>query len=434
MITTVDLAAATADRTPQPGDGIEHLILKLYQQLSGGTKSLGNSGKLPGFAVYGQSLAAGFGANEAGTTSAASARHLMFNAGTRAFSYESPLAPSNHVNLVPLLESISGDDGETILTTMLRVFEDRVLQKYGVTIPPCVGASIPRSGQPIASFVQGQYIYNRVLDFATALSRLGGQLAALIWIQGENSNLAADRAGYPATWLDIMSDLRTDTGVDFPVFGYQTSGGVLASTAPLDTSGATLAQWDMFQAGNYNLVTPIYFMPDNASIHINALGQKWLGAYFGRALADYYFGGTIRKPLYPTAVEIESNICTITYAGNEGQLVLDTTNFYAVTATTDGTVGPATVHTKLGFQLISNGAPVVITDTPTVVGTNQVQFTCPGGLVNPVVRYACSARFPNFNEPPKGAGNLHDSSPDRVILDGRTYPLHNWSVHFDWTV
>jgi len=380
---------------------------------------------LPGFGVLGQSLAAGFGANEAGATSLVSDRHKMFNAGTRAFSYDTPAVPSNHTSLVPLLESISGNDGETVLTTMLRVFGEVALAEYGSTLPACVGASLPRSGQPIASFVQGQYIYDRVVDFAEAMVEQAGQLTALIWIQGESNNTSpnVNRATYPTTFADIMSDLRTDTGVDFPVFGYQTSGG---TGSVVEVEGGTLAQWDMFRDGDYNLVTPVYFMPDNASIHLNALGQKWLGAYFGRALADYYYGGVTRKPLYPSAVVIGGGVCTVTFAGNEGQLVLDTANFYAVT--------DAATETKLGFQLLDDATPVVI-GTPAVVGVNQVQFTCPGSFSGvPKVRYGCSYRIPNYNEPPKGAGNLHDSSTDRVTIEGYSYPLHNWCVQFDWIV
>lgn len=394
-------------------------------------------GEFPALFVEGQSLSAGFGSTD--YLSPASTKNYAFvgggNGRTRALSFTGDAAnptAADLASLVALQEVATFNDGHTVLTTALDVMQSYGAEKSGMALAsqPAWNAGIcARSGQPISSFVTGQYPMQRMSDGAVAhaarAAALGktGKVAAWFWMQGESNNDAtgAGRSAYKTALETLLADVKTRIGnPDLLQGGYQTAGGV---TSNVETQGATMAQWDLFREGKYNIVAPAYFLPDNQSVHINAMGQAWLGAYFGRFMYDWFFKGIIRKPLHPTACTISGGLCTITFSGVEGVLVLDTVNYRDVT--------DATLKTKLGFRLL-DGSTAVDIGMPTVSG-NQVTFTCPSSFSGvPTVRYACDQRWRNWNQPPQGCGNLRDSSPDRFTFYGYSYPLYNWCVNFDW--
>lgn len=394
-------------------------------------------GEYPALFVEGQSLSAGFSSTD--YLSPSSAKHIAFvgggNGRTRALTFaDTAPSPTKSViaSTVPLQEVATFNDGQTVLTTAL----DYMVQ-LGVDMlnfpaeqqPAWLGSVCARSGQPISSFVTGQYPMQRMNDGAIAVAARAaavgkvGKVAAWLWMQGESDNDAtgAKRAGYKANLETLLADVKTNIGnPSLLQAGYQTAGGV-GST--VETQGSTMAQWDLFREGKYNIVAPAYFLPDNQSIHLSAMGEAWLGAYFGRFLFDWFYRGVLRKPLHPTACTISGGVCTITFSGNEGALVLDVENHRDVS--------DATLKTKLGFRLL-DGSTAVDIGIPTVSG-NQVSFTCPGSFSGiPTVRYACDQRWRNWNQPPQGCGNLRDSSADRFTFYGYSYPLYNYCIAFDW--
>lgn len=380
---------------------------------------------LPVLLVEGQSLAAGFGATD--YLSPSSAPHKMWNgltgAGqngpTRANSVATA-TPSALASLITLAEGNYTNQGQTVLSTALEYMSQLVVRD-GLSVIPWIGTVVAASGQPISTFAPGGWVRDRVSEVSAKAISLGSKVSTWVWMQGESNNSSpnVNRAGYRTSWLVINAAMRA-LAPDMLQLGYQTAGGV---STPVELEGATLAQWDMFKAGEYNLVTPIYFMPDNQSIHINATGEGWLGAYFGRAMYDYYYRGVMRKPLHPTSVIVSGSYIIATFAGVENGLVLDEENFWPVNSG----------ETKLGFTLRSNGAAVAI-GKPEVINGNQVRMTHGGGLVAPQLRYALDARMPDFNNPPQGCGNLRDNCADEFVW--RNYPMRlaNWCVNFDWTI
>lgn len=341
------------------------------------------------------------------------------NGPTRANSVGS-LTPAALSDLVTLAEGIYTNQGQTVLSSALD-YMSQLVTRDGLAVIPWIGTVCAASGQPISTFAPGQPIRTRVQEIADKAANLSTKIATWIWMQGETNNSSpnVNRAAYRTSWLAINSAMRT-LAPDMLQLGYQTAGGV---STPIELEGSTLAQWDMFRLGEYNLVTPIYFLPDNQSIHLNATGEAWLGAYFGRAMYDYYYRGMIRKPLYPTAVDVSGGYVIATFAGAENGLILDEENYWPVNGG----------QTKLGFTLISNGTAVAI-GKPEVINGNQVRMSHGGGLVSPILRYALDVKPPDFNNPPQGCGNLRDNCRDEFVW--RNYPLRlaNWCVHFDWTI
>jgi hypothetical protein len=417
------------------------LARSLSRHLAAGESSFAQiierMGEFPALFVEGQSLAAGFGSTD--YLSPASSKNFAFvgaaNGSTRALTFDTATAnpaAADLASLVALQESTQSGSGHTVLTTALDVMQAYGAEKSGMALAsqPAWNASVcARSGQPISSFITGQWPMLRMSDGATAhaarATALGkaGKVAAWLWMQGESNNDAtgAGRSAYKTALETLLADVKTNlANPSLLQGGYQTAGGV-GST--VETQGSTMAQWDLFKEGKYNIVAPAYFLPDNQSIHLSAMGEAWLGAYFGRFMYDWFFRGVIRKPLHPTACTISGGVCTITFSGVEGSLVLDTENYRDVT--------DATLKTKLGFRLL-DGSTAVDIGIPTVSG-NQVTFTCPGSFSGvPTVRYACDQRWRNWNQPPQGSGNLRDSSPDRFVFNGYSYPLYNHCIAFDW--
>ena len=394
-------------------------------------------GEYPALFVEGQSLSAGFGSTD--YLSPASAKHIAFvgdtNGRTRALSFTGstpqPTSPSL-ASTVPLQEVLTNNDGHTVLTTALDYMVQLGVDKLNFSAaqqPAWLGSICAASGQPITTFLAGQPAMQRMNDGAVAVAARAteagkvGKVAAWLWMQGESDNDATGvkRAGYKANLETLLADVKTNIGnPSLLQAGYQTAGGV---TTPVETQGSTMAQWDLFREGKYNIVAPAYFLPDNQSIHLSAMGEAWLGAYFGRFLFDWFYRGTLRKPLHPTACAISGGVCTITFSGHEGALVLDVENHRDVT--------DAALKTKLGFRLL-DGSTAVDIGMPTVSG-NQVTFTCPSSFSGaPTVRYACDQRWRNWNQPPQGCGNLRDSSADRFTFYGYSYPLYNYCIAFDW--
>lgn len=382
--------------------------------------------------VEGQSLAGGIGATEYITPASSLVRSFVGTGGTvgasRALTSTTAL-PNALTSLVAMAESSVSSFGQTVLTSCLEYLQTRTAEHFGVDvskIPSWVGSSCCNSGRAIAEFQNGQWPMDRITEAGTAIRNLKGDARAWIWMQGESNNVnvdAGERAAYVTALRTLLASVRTALGsTDLVQMGYQTAGG-MGST--VDTQGSTMAQWDLFKSGEYNIVSPVYFMPDNQSVHINANGQQWLGRYFGRWLFDYYINNIIRKPLYPSAAALSGGVCTLTFASSEGDLVLDTINYFPANDTT--------TKCKLGFCMLDGSTRVDI-GTPTVVNHNQVQFTCPSSFSGiPKVRYACDYRGNDWNAAPKGYGNLHDSSPDRALVRGYSLPLHNFCVNFDWT-
>lgn len=402
--------------------------------------ALARLGEFPALFVEGQSLSAGFGSTDYIPPEESTKNFCFVGAGngrTRALSFTgtspNPTA-ADLASLVPLKEVMTYSDGNTVLSTALEVMQSYAVSKIGMplALQPAWNASIcADSGKPISFFIAGTGPMQRMADGAvahaaraTALGKVG-KVAAWFWMQGESNNDAtgAGRSSYKSTFETLLANVKTNlANPDVLMGGYQTAGGV---STPVETQGATMAQWDLFREGKYNIVSPNYFMPDNASVHINSMGQAWMGAFFGRFMYDWFYRGVLRKPLYPTACTIAGGICTITFGGVEGALVLDTENYRPVT--------DAGLKTKLGFRLL-DGATAVDIGTPVVSG-NTVTFTCPGSFSGiPTVRYACDQRPANWNQSPRGGGNLRDSSPDRFTFYGYSYPLYNHCIHFDWAL
>lgn len=193
--------------------------------------------------------------------------------------------------------------------------------------------------------------------------------------------------------------------------GYGNVSGISSSDFP-----SALLQLKAHEENeNIFLVTPKYFLPYRDHAHITNIGDRILGEYYGKAYLSIETTGTW-EPLRPISLLGMGDKITVTFAGNVGQLVFDTT-----------LVQPATNY---GFEYMdSKGRQITNVE---IKGINQVEITLDGDMgYNAWLSYAYQNGLSGDENQAAGLGergNLRDSDTAVSVYDGA--PLYNWCVTF----
>ncbi len=277
-------------------------------------------------------------------------------------------------------------------------------------------------GATIASLSKPGTRYSNLIAHVTGAQALDTDHAvhALCWMQGENdiiseTSFATYRAALAQLQADIEDDVQSETGQTHPVYclTYQVSYGARAH------SDVALAQLDLAQKSDrFSLVTPTYHLPHAGdNVHLTAVGYKWAGAYFGRAYAEIVQG---RKPrwLNPISATRRGTEIRVRFQVPSLPLVLDTT---ALAATTD--------H---GFRVTDGGSPAAISSI-TTSGSDVVITLSSAPSAAVVVRYALDYIGAGLTITNGGSGNLRDSTPDSITIDGTPRPLWHVAPAFQLT-
>ncbi|MFU8704577.1 sialate O-acetylesterase [Klebsiella aerogenes] len=255
--------------------------------------------------IYGQSLSIGQYGTPVLNTPTRNA--LMFNTGVRSYS-------SSPASLVPLRESVSGSNGETVASSLAYGFTDNVSDMAGRDLLFNAGGV---GGITVEGLSKGTEPYRRLIAHlvwtAAQMALQGREYAVdfILWIQGEanmaNGTSADSYTGRVSTLrADVAADTMgmRDAGRDLVMLMYQTSShGYYVGTAENPPEAIAQAQLDM--ALNDPLIDmwgPSYMgLPANhtigqGNVHHNAHGYRLMGLYAQKALRHRLRTRTADKP------------------------------------------------------------------------------------------------------------------------------------------
>ena len=375
--------------------------------------------------TYGQSLSVGArGQNAISTTQPYS--NVTFHGGPRAYNGSSfvwsPFKPLIEDNISPAPDG-GTNRGETLCAGLANYATTlRAIDGYTPSSHVILASAAGKGGTPIASLKKGSSWYNTVfLDHITQAHAINSNhiIQVVCWIQGESDN-STTYSSYYNDLNQLVSDFESDskviTGQISPVYTlmYQTSAYSAAN------SNVQKAQLDVCSNNAKALmITPIYHIPHASdALHLNNIGYKWLGAYFGRAYKQMLDG---KKPkfLRPLSATMRNSVIRVRFDVPVRPMVLDvislasTINFGFVVTDTLGSVAIS--------NITIDGDDVVIALSATPTGTTTV-------------RYAIDNVAPTLNLTSSGSGNLRDSAPEKISISGVERNLYNVCPHFSLSV
>lgn len=270
-------------------------------------------------------------------------------------------------------------------------------------------------------------VYEKILSQLAGAESLFANIEAkaLAGIHGEQDGIN-NNTSYAANLKELYDDINVDwkaaTGqsANIPLFVCQTStagaygfnGGIAETTFPTPIQQLSA---HVTYAGQVILVCPKYFLDYYDHSHITNGGQRLLGEYYSKAYRTVRDGGSW-SPLRPSSFSILTNTVTITFTGNVGQLVFDTTLVNSIA--------------NSGFSYTDDSSRTI--SSVAISGTNQVVITLSGAVgTNAIVAYAYHNGAGGAANQAAGngdRGNLRDSETELSVYDSSN--LYNWCVTF----
>ncbi len=249
---------------------------------------------------------------------------------------------------------------------------------------------------------------------------------AICWAQGETDNdqstptsFATYRTYLQQLQVSAEADIKAVNGQTSPVhfLTYQTSYKIRTST------GVALAQLDLATNNEkFHFVSPCYHLPFYTDgTHLTNVGYKWLGAYFGRAYKTLVHDQCFPQFLRPVSAILRGKVLTLTLDPPVSPVVIDTTNLavakdygFMVKGRTTGSAIPISAIETAGNQV-----RLTLTEIPTEAVT---------------IRYALDYLGTGLNIVNGASGNLRDSEPAVINIQGVDRPLFNVCPHFELNV
>ncbi|VUC83274.1 flagellar biosynthesis, cell-distal portion of basal-body rod [Raoultella terrigena] len=378
---------------------------------------------------YGQSLSVGaMGTPVISVTQPYS--NLTFSTGPRGF---------NHIYtaLAPLTEdSRTAPDGgtnrgETFCSgaanyaTTLAAIENGADPADHVIFAATAG----KGGTKIADLVKGTAWYNSNL-----LPQLNGAYAlnpdsavhVVPWLQGETDNDQSPPTTYPVyrghlegLQVSVEGDIKAINGQQSPVhfLTYQCSYKVRTS------SGVALAQLDLAKENEkFHLTTPCYHLPfASDSTHLTNVGYKWLGAYIGRAYKTLVRDQCVPQYLKPISATLRGRVITLLTEPPVSPVAIDTSKLAPTTDNGFRVKGIVSNATQAIESMMTEGKQVFITLAEE-----------PAEAVS--LRYALDYLGTGLKILNGASGNLRDSEPSTVNIQGIERPMFNVCPHFEMNV
>ncbi|MNS00543.1 hypothetical protein D3C72_318030 [compost metagenome] len=383
-----------------------------------------------GFVCYGQSWEVGetMSADGAAISISQSYGALMFNGGVRPRDAGGTVA-SQHTSLVPLVESTSGNKGESPsagwaqMAAELVQVEDRIT--WDRTGFNWLGSSAAVSNTRLDQLADGTAPFQNLKDdiaYGYSLSQALGRsyvFRAFSWMQSVSDYSAGTAA---ATWKAGVTALRTAvntyaksvTGQAEDVLCVMAQPGWAGNYEATDYPWADLAMLELSESDpNFVLACPAYFLPKSSDTpHYNAQGNKIRGAYYGLAMKRKVVDRQAFAPLKPLSIRRQGKLLTVRF-NPVGALKIDTMAFASVASA--------------GFSLVTAGGAAIAIDRVDVTGRDTVTITAATApAAGAKLRYGFAAAG-------VGGGNLRDSQGDLIVFDpgGLNHPMHNWCALFE---
>lgn len=340
-------------------------------------------------------------------------------------------------NFKPLVEEVSGIEGESPVSGMLNGFvASQVAKGDEASNWAMIGSAPGRAGYSIAQLSKGLAEYTGMIAQVQAAYDIAQSqnssysVWCITWSQGEQDySLNTPEAAYTNSLLKLRDDFNADvkaiTGQLFsPIFiMYQ-----VATHRRYSRNEMTIALAQLKLANNdpnFIMACPIYNLPHYTdNLHLTSDSSLQLGKYYAKAL-DYTINeGEKWQPLKPISITRQGKVIDIEF--NKSGLTIDTV---LVTAT----------H-NMGFDLWSDGLLLDTITTVTVSDKNRVRLvlssTPPDGIK---ISYGKG----RVGDPLTGGnitgarGNLRDSAGDSdnyVDSKGVTRYMHNFCVMFEQSI
>ena len=289
---------------------------------------------------------------------------------------------------------------------------------------------------PLARLSKGTAPYHKFMsDIAHAYEEAAAngwtfKVPAVCYMQGES-----DIEDYPDTdykqllrqlCTDLNQDIKSITGQheSIRIICYQSnnvSGGrhYHQDAYQCTESAVPQSQMELIRDDSLFWVSgptyPYTFVRER--IHIDGTSQKRIGHLAALSVIDIIRGGNRRQGLIPSDVYARGSEVVVRYHVPVSPLQIDTT---------------AVAKAKhYGFGVISPKGIDILQQV--IVAGDSVRLLCSQSADSCRVRYAINGELQKSGNRIGPRGNLRDSQGDsqKATIQGKEYPLHNWSYQFD---
>lgn len=374
------------------------------------------------FLFYGQSLAVG-AAGLPVISTAQPYSNLTFDTSPRMDT-----EPSGFMPLVEQFNNPSSDGknnrGETICSGAANYASRSMLLDEGIYPDNhiIVSSTAGRGSSSINQISKGTEWYpilekhvQKAKDYSASKTY---KVQLVGWLQGEADTGGMSESEYfeklSTLFDDINSDIKTISNQDEEVefLTYQTSYGAARRS---DIAKAQLAL--SMARSDVHLVAPCYFLPIAPDkVHLTNIGNKWLGAYFGRAYKQRVIENREPDSIRPLSATVSGDTITVNFKVPSGGLVLDA---YSLASTKD-----------YGFRVVdSSGTTIEIASITT--NQNTVIIKTSEIVTDGSVRYALDYLANSISIGGGASGNLRDTTKDSIDINGSEYPMYHVCPHFE---
>ena len=381
---------------------------------------------------YGQSVAVGL-ASMPVVSSVQPHDSLMFVGGVRTL-YTTTERSAVYTSLVPLIEEIDGDAGESPTAGTLEMVNDLRFSEDGVAYTQSperyLGSNPAWGGLPLSDLTYGSIAFlgftEDILYGAARAQELGSpyRVGAVTWAQGEADYiLGTTREDYMAgmktlkDWVNVYSTTYSGDATPVPFIQHQVSSHIAWGVG---YPHIALAQTDLADTTpGFYVATPSYMMDYSDGVHLTGPSSKWLGAYYGLVYKRVIVDKAQWKPLSPSEVTANGSTIQATFHVPQPPLVLDTGS-----VSDPGNYGFSVV-TSQGSAIEIVSVSITSDDTVTLVTTEPVP-------ADAKLRYAFNGSgYSGRLSGPRG--NLRDSQGDVLVFDpsGIDRRMDNWCVIFE---
>lgn len=376
---------------------------------------------------YGQSLSVGAVGTPVLSTSQPY-KNITFNGGPRGFE-------SDYSKTIPLVEDTrkapdgGTNRGETFCSgaanhaVTLAIKENNITPESHVIFASTAG----KGGTAIDNLIKGSDWYKgnltNHLSNSVKLNR-DSAIHAVMWAQGE-TDLDANSVMSLAEYQKKLSQLRVDIETDAKALTKQTSPTFLITyqTSYLITKSTNIAFAQLALAKTDEkvfLATPCYHLPfASDQTHLTNIGYKMLGAYMGRVYKTLVIDKAVPRFINPINATSQGNKVTLRFDVPVKPLVIDHIN---LASTQDS-----------GFQVSDSKGVVPLVGIS--AASDTVTITLSRALeTSPIVSYATKYLAPTLKIKQGASGNLRDSEPDSIFINGEEKSLFNVCPHFELNI
>lgn len=376
---------------------------------------------------YGESYTMGAAASVVLSTSQ-NYGNLTFNTGPRKDTEATSIIPLREFFYAPSIDGYY-DRGETCCSGSANYASVSIMKNRGIDPKSHVifSSTAGHGSYKLSNLTKGTPWYPKLLEHVTKAKQLindpGYTPQVINFVQGANDAAAASRTPKSVykpmlvqLQIDAETDIKATSGKDNPIrfMIAQMSYGT-AAHKDMAMSHLELCQ----ESDKFMLVTPMYHFPyADDKVHLTNVGSKWMSAYFGRAYDQYVFEQ--RKPdfINPLHAHVDGNKIFIKFDVPTLPLQLDEIQ---LAKTTD-----------YGFKVMQGTSSISITSINTINDTVVLQLSSTP-TDNIKIRYGLDYLGTGLIFTEGASGNLRDSTPEQVVIDGTVKPLFHVCPHFELT-